>query len=78
MTNTSRPRSWKYRRRCVLGALGVSGFVAIYVVVWGEDNLLHREAMSAAFGTIVACLAIYVGGAAGDDWLRDRESPKDS
>lgn len=66
------PRSWKYRRRCVFGALLGAGAGIGYLIVAGEDNALHREIAGGLVNVIWMTLATYVGGATADDWLRDK------
>ena len=70
---TDAPRSWKYRRLCVFAALAVAFAGVGYLIGWGEDNALHREIAGGLINIIWLTIGIYVTGATGDDWLRDKE-----
>ena len=73
----SAPRSWKYRRRAVFIAL--TGAIAglAYLSGWGEDTDLHRRIADGLVSIIIITIGIYVGGATGDDALRDYLARKD-
>lgn len=72
MTQDVGARSWKYRRTSVFLALGGAMAGIGYLIVWGEDNALHREIAGGLVNVIWLVIGIYVGGATGDDFLRDK------
>ena len=69
-------RSWKYRRRAVFATLTGCGAAVAYVAGWGDDTALHREIAGGALNVVWLTIAVYVGGATADDWLKDRGTPK--
>ena len=73
---TDAPRSWKYRRLCVFAALAAAFIGLAYLLVWGEDNTLHRTIGDGLISVIWMTIATYVGGATLDDWLKDKEAKR--
>ena len=66
MPNPEQP-SWRLRRIAIFGLLIVCAAVIVYVVGWGDDNDLHRTAMTWAFGSAVVVVCGYAGFATLED-----------
>lgn len=59
--------NWPKRRQWMFYALIWLGANAQYIIVLGNDNALHQNALVTLLGAIVAILASYIFGATWDD-----------
>lgn len=66
MPNPEQP-SWVLRRIAIFGLLVLCCCIAVYVVGWGEDNELHRTALTWSLGSAVVIVSAYAGFATLED-----------
>ena len=66
MPNPDKP-SWMMRRCAIFGLLAVCAFVIVYVVGWGEDTQLHRQALMWGFVCSFLTVLSYAGLATIED-----------
>lgn len=59
--------TWPKRRRWLKIIIGWMMVNAQYLIIWGQDNALHQNALITLLGAIVASLGSYVFGAVFDD-----------
>jgi len=65
--------SWKYRRRVVFLTLAAAIIGVTYITLLNDsESELHQDIAAGLINVIGAIIAIYVGGAVGDDFLQKK------
>ncbi len=59
--------NWPRRRRWMIVILTWMIGNAQYLIIWGQDNAIHQNALITLLGAVVAILGSYVFGATWDD-----------